>query len=441
MRKHLITDYIPGHCAYNLGEYPCLKPWDPDDWDEQELDKLRDQGIRMIHLHEEWNDSQRLFGSHKLAPLNPVGFRRFIDMAHKRGMKVETYFSTGYFDWRDPDFQRQWARQTDLDRLYFRYAKCSPASPGWRAYLLPRIFRVMDEYGIDGFYNDWGYKNMALNKAAPAKDEILAFKQTATHDGVMSDLLGLIYAEVKRRGGTVKIHAGAGRRPQVDMKVYDYLWVGETVKSVDNLRETTKNHPPYVVPCLDMARGGRVDNEDELYINSIPYMQFPLLLAGRPFTGRRAMIPGIDYLPSPYLDHCLRAWKHYQANPDGPHCYGWWDSVPGRPDARPTHARWLKQYRPMVEEGTWAWLEISDSNLFMKPLPKNVVASAFANLRLYLVVANYNHTAVEVATSDTYVPAAEPSARPAKRWNLKARSLQILRRSPGTQNAEKQPQA
>ena len=38
LRKHLITDYLPGQCVYNLGEYPCRKPWDPDDWDERELD-------------------------------------------------------------------------------------------------------------------------------------------------------------------------------------------------------------------------------------------------------------------------------------------------------------------------------------------------------------------------------------------------------------------
>jgi len=36
LRKHLITDYLPGHCVYNLGEYPCRKPWNPDDWDEQD---------------------------------------------------------------------------------------------------------------------------------------------------------------------------------------------------------------------------------------------------------------------------------------------------------------------------------------------------------------------------------------------------------------------
>ncbi len=30
LRNHLIVDYLPGQVAYNLGEYPCRRPWDPD---------------------------------------------------------------------------------------------------------------------------------------------------------------------------------------------------------------------------------------------------------------------------------------------------------------------------------------------------------------------------------------------------------------------------
>ena len=119
--------------------------------------------------------------------------------------------------------------------------------------------------------------------------------------------------------------------------------MGEGGRSGDQLREAAKNHPPYVVPCLDMSRA-KIDSEDELYLHAIPYMQFPLLLAGRPFTGERAVIPGIKYPPEEkcfWTRHCRAIWRHYQDHPEGPHSYGWWDSVPGRPEARPTHARWL----------------------------------------------------------------------------------------------------
>jgi hypothetical protein len=430
-RKHLVTSYVPGQCTYNLGEYPCIKPWNPDEWDERELDRLREQGIRLIQVHEEWNDSQRMFGGHKFSPLNPDGFRRFVDMVHRRRMKLMVYVSSGYFERRDPDFRNEWARPHDLREIYFRYAACSPASPSWRAYLLSHLVRILDEYGVDGFYNDLGYRRLDESKLPPTADEILAFEETSTHDGALADLLALIYAEVKRRGGLVKVHIGGANCPRTDMKVYDYLWVGEGARQADRLREAVKNYPPYVVPCLDMSRA-TIDSEDELYLHAIPYLQFPLLLAGRPFTGQRAVIPGIEYPAEKHCfwtRHCRAIWKHYQEHPDGPHSYGWWDSVPGRPNAGPTHARWLKQYLPMVEDGTWAWLEIAKSQLFAEPPPSGVVVSAFANRRLYLALANYNRQPCEIVTAETYVPQANPAAPPSKHWKVPPRSLQLLCRA------------
>ena len=431
MRKHLVTTYLPGQCVYNLGEYPARKPWDPDEWDERELDALRDHGIGLIQVHEEWNDSQRLFGGHKFESCNPAGFRRFVEMVHKRGMKIICYISTGFFERTDPDFREEWARRQDLVEIYFRYARCSPAGPAWRAYLLPHLVRILDQYGVDGFYNDLGYIPLAGNPRPPTQDEVLAFEEGPTHSGALEDLLALIYAEVKRRGGLVKIHASAANHPQTDLRVYDYLWVGESVKNGDGLREAVKDFPPYVVPCLDMSRA-TIDNEDELYLHAIPYMQFPLLLAGRPFTGERALVPGIEYPPEErcfWTRHCRAIWKHYQEHPEGPHSYGWWDSVPGRPEARPTHRRWLARYRPMVEEGTWAYLEVHDSDLFAGPAPEHVVASLFANCDVYLVLANYAHAPVSVTTAEAYKPAAEPAAAPETRWELDGRSLLILRRA------------
>jgi len=432
MRKHLVTSYLPGTCCYNLGEYPCVKPWDPDAWDEQELDRLRDHGIRLIQVHEEWNDSQRLFGSHKLAALNPAGMRRFVDMVHSRGMRLIVYVSSGYFERTDPDFRPEWATRQDLREIYFRYAHCSPASPGWRAYFLKHLVRILDDYGIDGIYNDLGYTQPgSKDPEAQAKDEVVAFDESPTHDGALEDLLGLIYAEVNRRGGIVKVHIGGPTAPKTNNKVYDYLWVGEAGKDGDLLRKATKNHPPYVVPCLDMSRA-KIDREDDLYLHAIPYMQFPLLLAGRPFTGQRAVIPGIDYPPESqcfWTRHCREIWKHYQAHPNGPHSYNWWDSSPGRPEARPTHRKWLSRYLPLVDEGTWAWLEIGDSTLWTAPLPADVVASVFANRDFHLVLANYGAMPAQVRTVDPYVPVGDRQRPAQKEWHLEGRSLQILKRA------------
>jgi hypothetical protein len=440
LRKHLITDYLPGQCGYNLGEYPWRKPWeDPNDWDEHQLDQLKEHGISLVQLNDEWDDSKRLFGGNRFSPVNPAGFRAFVEMVHRRGMRVIVYASSGFFERPDPDFHKEWARSADQDlvELYWHNAWCSPASTGWRAYVLPRLFRIMDDYGVDGFFDDLGYRKqggspglLARKEPPPTPDEVLAFEESDTHDGALADLLSLIYAEVKRRGGIIKVHYGGKDRPKTDLKVYDYLWVGEGIQSGDDLREAVKNFPPYVIPCLDMSRA-KIENEDEFYLHSIPYLQFPYLLTGRPMTGERSVTPGFNYPPEEtdfWTRYTRTIWRYYQAHPNGPYTYEWHDSVPGRPEARPTHARWLKQYLPMVEEGTWAWLEISDSGLFPRPLPQNVVASAFANRELYLVLANYGREPVEIETVDAYALAAGPP-QGSRQWKVSARSLQILKRA------------
>jgi hypothetical protein len=429
MRKHLVTSYLPGQCTYNLGEYPCREPWEIGEWDAEELDRLKAEGIGLIQLHEEWNDSQRLFGANKYTPLNPKGFRQFLDLAHRRGMKVIVYVSSGFFEKRDPDFHPEWARDQDLVELFYQYARCSPASPSWRTYIYKQFVRIMEEYGVDGVYNDLGYVPLAGNPHAATKDEVLAFRETPTENGALGDLLALLYEEISRRGGIVKVHCGAADRPQTNLKVYDYLWVGEEVQSSDALRNAVKDYSPYVVPCLDMSRA-RIANEDELYLQSIPYMQFPLLLAGKPFTGERALIPGIQYVPEAedfWMQHCRENWKYYQEHPNGPYSYGWWDSVPGRPEARKTHAKWLKQYGPMVEEGTWVWLEIAETGFVHGRLPSDVVASAFANREMYLVLANYGNKEVTVSTTHNYTNLLAPDSQGRNSWKFGPRSLQILK--------------
>jgi hypothetical protein len=434
MRRHLVTNYLPGQCCYNMGEYPARQRWDVNEYDAQELDRLKSHGIELLQVMDDWNDRLRLYGGHKLTAINPAGFRRFVDMVHQRGMKIVAYASSGYFAHCDPEFREEWARPNDgFHGGYWDLIRCSPASPGWRAYVLPRMVRILDEFGVDGLYNDWGYVPNAKKKQHTlARDEVPAFEETPEFDGALTDLLQLIYAEVTRRGGIYKVHADTVNQPlTAGAKVYDYLWVGEGVGNADGLREAVKNHAPYVVPCIDMSQA-KVGDEEEPYLHAIPYMQFPLLHAGRPFTGERAVIPCAKY-PDPTKDHylrrCAQVWKYYQAHPNGPYTYTWWDFFPGRAETRPTHARWLKRYRSLVEDGTRAWLEIGDSSLFAAALPKDVVASAFANRELYLVLANFGQQAAELETTTGYVDADSAQAAPAKRWDLAPRSLKILRRS------------
>jgi hypothetical protein len=102
--------------------------------------------------------------------------------------------------------------------------------------------------------------------------------------------------------------------------------------------------------------------------------------------------------------------------------------VPGRPEAQPIHRNWLARYQPLVEEGTWAWLEVADSGLWNGPLPADVVASVFANREFHLVLANYGAAPAAVRTIDSYVPVGQPRATPQSDWRLGPRSLHLLKR-------------
>jgi len=86
------------------------------------------------------------------------------------------------------------------------------------------------------------------------------------------------------------------------------------------MREAVKVHPPYVVPCIDMAFA-TVDDDDETFLHAITHMQFPILQAGKPFTGERATIPGIEYPRGEkdwWVQRCRKIWKYCQTHPDGP---------------------------------------------------------------------------------------------------------------------------
>ena len=434
VRQHVVSDYLPAQCCYNLGEYPATKPWRLEAYDEQELDRLRDHGIQIIQWFDDWADPLRLFGGDKYTPSGAANVRRFIERAHQRGMKVLPYASSCFLQRTDPDFRQEWSREGDnLVLGYWNMARCSPASPGWRAYLLPRLAHILDDYGADGIYIDGGYvANQYPKLPIPARDEIAAFEETAELDGAFGDLLALIYGEVKRRGGIMKLHVNGADAPRVGgLKVYDYLWVGEGVGNADSLRKTVKNYPPYVVPCIDQAFA-QVASDNEHFLHAIPYLQFPILHAGKPVTGQRGAIPGVRYAAEEgdfWMTRCREIRQHYQAHPEGPHTYSIWDAFPGRPAARQLHARWLARYMPLVEEGTWAWLEIGDSSLFGERPPRDVVASVFANRELHLVLANYGQQAVEITTTDSYVSTDAMSASPAKQWRIGQRSLVILRRS------------
>ena len=140
MAEHRIGEYLAGQVIYNLGEYPLPFSIAPTEYDEALLQQFADHGVGLIQLHEEWNDSQRVLGADKFSSHDEPGLARFIELVHSLGMKIILYASTGFFEATDPDFDPAWAHpDAHLIELWYDYARCSPASPGWRAYLLPHL--------------------------------------------------------------------------------------------------------------------------------------------------------------------------------------------------------------------------------------------------------------------------------------------------------------
>ena len=341
-RRHFVERYHPGAVTYNLSEYPAPSSIAPTDYDHELLSTLAAGGVELIELHEEWNDALRRFGGDKFSSYDPAGLAQFIELVHSLGMKVLGYMSTGFFQRTDPDFRESWVRCSEtLKEVYYDYAVCSPASPEWRAYLLPRLERMLDEYGFDGLYNDSGYDRLIeeANRRVGGSRSYETLDPSdieLPHEAAFEDLLGHVMTMTHARNGVSKLHVSWHLAPKAHSKVYDYLWVGELVTDGDGLRERTRHHDPYVVPCLDQHLPNDDATPDEPYLNAIPFMQFPLRVDGRPVTGERVLAEGVAYREPIAEDHWnvhLREINaRYLANPDGPFSYGWWGGVdqPGR---------------------------------------------------------------------------------------------------------------
>ena len=399
LRECAIGEYLAGQVTYNLGEYPEPFAIAPTDYDDDLLRTFAHHGVGLVQLHEEWNDSQRCLGADKFSSHDPEGLREFVELVHSLGMKVILYASTGFFEATDPDFRPEWSHpDSHLVELYFDYARCSPASPEWRAYVLPRLGRVMEEYGVDGLYDDLGYYPLHMLGTTDST-HVMVGPETPSQDSALEDLLGTVLDLVHRHGGILKVHKGGTRL--LPENTYDYLWVGEGVEDLDGLRRGCGGADPYVVPCPDMSRAS-VGGEDDLYLHTVPYMQFPLRVDGRPCTGQRAAVEGMSYRHGEdcfWTRHMRAVWRHVQEHPDAPPMYGWWDSFPGRPAGR---ARWLHHfdlYRPMVSAGSRVWIDVRETSLFAGRVPEEVTASLFVNDDVYLVLANYGESRATLASS------------------------------------------
>lgn len=403
--RHRIHDYLAGQVTYNIGEYPSRFSIAPTEYDYKLLKGFADQGICLVQIHEDWNDSIRRLGGHKYTCHDPEGFKKFIDLCHQLGLKIIAYASTGFLDERDPDFTEKFCRiESRLAQTYFNYRKCYAGSPEWRKYMLPLTQAILDEYDLDGLYNDLGYDGERYARYQAIKNGSLDF--TAPYDPELEDLLGMIYGEIKKRGGIYKLHRGHNDCPPTKDRVYDYLWVGESI--VNPVIGACKEYPQYIVPCPDHGRAGvDASNAGELsYIKTIPFMQFPLLTHGRPCNGAGIDLPGVTYFSktgekSEYA-YRQRIREYAKAHPDGPHVLSGWSAVPPQEGEYEIWSKYFALYRPMVEENSVAYIELRECTDILSPIPDTLYVSMFVNEEKYLVASNFTGKDYELKLADAW---------------------------------------
>ena len=164
LRRHLITDYLPGQVTYNLGEHFTLALSRPMMMSASS--EYAGRGSSWFSSMR-WNDAERLFGGDKFNLTNRAGLRRFIDMAHRQGLKVLLYGSTGSL--RSATQTSAASGRGALVEAWFRYAHCSPAAHP-ASIPAPRLLALMDEWGADGTTTIAA----TAGRGTPIEDEVLA---------------------------------------------------------------------------------------------------------------------------------------------------------------------------------------------------------------------------------------------------------------------------
>ncbi len=402
-RRHRIRDYLPGQATYNLGDYPAPFSIEPTEYDFNMLRDMAKNGVELIQLHEEWNDPIRHLGADKFTCFDPKGLEKFIDLAHYFGIKIIPYISSGFFHELDPDFDEKFTVRKNycINGMHFKYRRCSAGSAEWREYLLPRTFAVLDRYDFDGIYNDMGYDSSHRVKAGGCDKKY----GLAEYDPEIEDLLGVIYGEVKRRGGIYKIHRSRNNPAPCHDRVYDYIWIGEAIGETNI--GVGKDFYDYVIPCRDKKQI-KEGYDDAYYASVIPFLQFPLLTSrGRPLTGKRIEedIPyygNEDGKLGDEFEFNKKVGEYMKEHPDGPYTYSLWSSIP---DDVGDYVRWCKYlalYRPMVERDTLVYIELRDSADIISSIPDRVYASMFVNEKKYLAVSNFTGEDYELKLNDRW---------------------------------------
>jgi len=391
-----VRDYPQGFVHYAYGHYPSRQPYTPDEKDWQLLKECGKNGVDAVILWG-WHDFAGIEGKGVLTAREPEGLKKFVQVAHKNGLKVLPYTSTSWCDVRDGVYRPEWGRGFRLDEMYYRLERCCPGAPSWRTFYLGKVECLFEKFGIDGVYNDSGFA-VGGGCQNEAKGHIHLSEDEKGFASLCEDFQQELYTLVKRHHGLLVFFYNADQMPPF-RKFWDYLLVGEGIRDLRISTEKTKHYPLYVLRYPDWSRLitdkadprwapdlSRVDEiENLMYACTIPYMQFTASWGG--FHGEAEdvfTIPGVEWLGEE--DGWTRWHNRLQELKEK-----------GLKPPALDKERWYKLlgiYKQMTKDGSVAFMEVKGKNDFLSaPLTEKMVASIFVNEDIYFALSNLGFSA------------------------------------------------
>ena len=406
--KLRISQYEPFHIRYQFGHYPTRTPYTPGEEDWRLLDLYAEWGGGVIHLWY-WNEWCGLFGKSPFEAINEEGTLRFVEEAHKRGLKVIPYVSPGYVDTQNIIHDPKWSRNAaHLVELANDFDLMCPGSASWRKYFFENLAKMIDHYNFDGIYWDGGigpnrpgcanpdaHDHVHFIEADPMKHS-KSLEVKAGYYDLWEDFIAEMHSIVKQRNGIIVAHVGGDRPQPFERPWWDYYLLGEGVPDLLASIDRTKDYEPYVLRFNDWSRlvtnwrekdftpdMEKVPEIEHLSMAaSIVYLQFPWLE-----DGSYGEIEDMFTIPSTKwkqeYDHWtewMKAQKKAGLTPLGNSSW-----IAGRD----RYGKYLKVYRQMTKSNSVAFIEVKEQPQL--PFPGSTETrrvSLFINNFAWVAIAN-----------------------------------------------------
>ncbi len=244
----------------------------PDGQGGNGYDRLERLGVKVLYVHEKWNDIQNC---PFLTDETLERIKKIVSECHKRGIKVIPYF--GYeISTLSPVFKKYGEKlvsrlQDNYPWHWYRYPyqRALPACMGseWGDILFEGISRIYDECGFDGLYFDTLVDPKACKNTEHGCGYIgVDGELHATHPvwGVRK-FMKKMYKFVNSRGGTINIH-GSGACNLAMIGYCDSFWEGETFQSF-LMTEKLKTPPMGIMRAQFASRATGIPVHSLCYAN------------------------------------------------------------------------------------------------------------------------------------------------------------------------------